>query len=316
MKRNLIVAANDVNRIRTDIVNVVKTFGAEYSETVIEEVFQVFSDKFVNNSFMIRTSNKQPDKLNCSLRYHEEDEQYLGFGWDVARKSGLLSDRGRPVDRLVPEICETFPVIADGVDFDVKYGLGKIWQFLRGVVSVEQAFKLSSLPKSVTAHAGFFKKYHLDALYALGIDYHHNSVNFYFDTYHPEHHTSEYYKNLLQDLQFQLPSHKLLEVLKNNGEIALTFNYSSSRIERLCFYMPFLTREAVPQELLNPLLKKFVEEAPALVDNPGFVVGWSFGPKGGKGTYVKVDVDYHNRTVPLFVKAHSQPLPKEFTLTL
>ncbi|WP_242053974.1 aromatic prenyltransferase [Nostoc sp. FACHB-888] len=296
---------NDVNRIRTDIVNVAKTFGAEYSETVIEEVFQVFGDEFVNNSSMIRTSNKQPDKLNCSLRYFEDDEQYLGLGWDTARKSGLLTDQGRPVDRLVPEICETFPVITDGVDFDVKHGLVKIWQIFRGVAPVEQAFKLPSLPKSVTAHAGFFKKYHLDALCALGIDYHHNSVNLYFDTYHLEHHTSVYYKNLLQDLQFQLPSDKVLEVLKNNGEIGLTFNYSLSRIERLCFYRPFFTREAVAQELVNPLLKKFVEEAPALVDNPGFVLGWSFGPQGGKGTYVKVDVDYHDRIVPLFVKAHN-----------
>ncbi|MCC5651878.1 hypothetical protein LC609_19035 [Nostoc sp. XA013] len=305
---------NDVNHIHTNIVNVAKTFGAEYSEIVLGDVFQVFGDKFVNNSFMIRTSNKQLDKLNCSLRYHEEDEQYLGLGWDMARKSGLLSDQGRPVDQLVPEICEIFPVTTDGVDFDIKHGLTKIWQFLRGVVPVEQAFKLPSLPKSVTAHAEFFKKYHLDALYSFGIDYHHNSVNFYFDTYHPEHHTSEYYKNLLQDLQFQLPSNKVLEILKNNGEIALTFNYSSSQIERLCFYMPFLTREAVPQELLNPLVKKFVQEAPALVNNPGFILGWSFGPQAGKGTYVKVDVDYHNRTIPLFLKAHNQSLPKELAL--
>ncbi len=308
---------NDVNRIRTDIVNVAKTFGAEYSESVLEEVFQVFGNQFVDNSFMIRTSNKQLGKLGCYFRYHEEDEQYLGLGWDIARKSGLLFDQGRSVDRLVPEICETFPVMADGVDFDAKHGLVKIWQSLRGVVPVEKAFKLPSLPKSVTAHADFFKKYHLDALYAFGIDYHRNSVNLYFDTYHPEHHTSEYYKNLLLAQQFQPPSDELLELLVKNGEIALTFNFSSPRIERMCFYLPFLTREAVPQDLLNPLLRKFVEEAPALVDNPGFILGWSFGPQGGKGTYIKADVDYHGRTVPLFVKVHSQPLPAaEVALTL
>nr|5Z43_A Chain A, AmbP1 [Fischerella ambigua UTEX 1903]5Z43_B Chain B, AmbP1 [Fischerella ambigua UTEX 1903]5Z44_A Chain A, AmbP1 [Fischerella ambigua UTEX 1903]5Z44_B Chain B, AmbP1 [Fischerella ambigua UTEX 1903]5Z45_A Chain A, AmbP1 [Fischerella ambigua UTEX 1903]5Z45_B Chain B, AmbP1 [Fischerella ambigua UTEX 1903]5Z46_A Chain A, AmbP1 [Fischerella ambigua UTEX 1903]5Z46_B Chain B, AmbP1 [Fischerella ambigua UTEX 1903]AHI58884.1 FidP1 [Fischerella muscicola UTEX 1829]AHB62774.1 AmbP1 [Fische len=300
---------NDVNRIRTDIINVAKTFGAEYSEKVLDEVFQVFGEQFADNSFMIRTSNKQPDKLGCYFRYHEEDESQLGLAWDIARKSGLLSDQGRPVDQLIPEICETFPIMADGVDFDVKHGLAKIWQSIKGVVPVQDAFKLS-LPASVTTHSDFLKNHHLDALYAFGIDYHHSSVNLYFDTYHPKHHTSEYYKNLLQDLQFQPPSDELLELLTNNGEIALTFNFASPRIERLCFYLPFLNREAVPQNLLNPLLKKYINEAPALVDNPGFILGWSFGPQGGKGTYTKVDVDYHGRTVPLFMKVHSQPLPK------
>ncbi|TFI51855.1 hypothetical protein BLD44_024040 [Mastigocladus laminosus UU774] len=299
---------NDVNRIRTDIVNVAKTFEAEYSEEVIEKVFQAYGDKFTNHSFLIRTSNKQLHKLGCNFRYQEEDERDVGLAWDIARESGLLSDQGHPIDKLVPEICESFPVMADGVDFHVKHGMVKIWEILKGIFPVEQAFNIPSLPSSFIAQAEFFKKYHLDALCAFAVDYYHNSINLYFDTYHTQHHTSQFYKNLLQSQQFQLPSDELLELLVNNGEIAVTLNWSSPEIERMCFYLAFPTREAVPQHI-DPLLTKFIQECPASVDNPGFVLGCSFGPQGGKGTYIKIDVDYNNLAIPLFTRIHSQPLP-------
>jgi hypothetical protein len=294
-----------VNRIRTDVVNVAKSFGAEYSEAVIDQIFQGFGEKFTNAGFAIRVQNKRNQKVDCNIRYGEAKENCLA--WDIARESGLLSDQGHPVDKLIQEMFQAIPAIAYGADFDINYGLVKIWH-LPKIVPVEEAFKIPSLPKSVNAHIDFFKKYHLDALCALTVDYRNKSTNLYFDAHHPEQRTTQFYKNILQSQQFQVPSDEVLEILVNCPEIAVTFNWSSPRIERMCFYTAFVNRETVPQHI-NPVLKKFAQEAPALLDNPGFLVGWSFGPDAKKGTYIKIDVDYHGLVVPSFFHMHNLPLP-------
>jgi hypothetical protein len=294
-----------INRMQTDVVHTAKSLGAEYSEKIIEKIFQAFGDRFIGNPFMIRTTTKQSQKAGCNFRYLEEYEYCLA--WEIAKKSGFISDQGRAVDRLVPEVFEAFPMLMYGVDFEVDSGLAKIWYLTKGIYAVEQAFKIPSLPKSVAAHADFFEKFHLDALFAFAFDFQHNSINLYFDPYHSEHKTSLFYKELLQYLEFNLPSDEVLQYLINTAEIGVTFHWSLTRIERICFYVPFLNRETVPPNL-DPLITKFAQLSPASMDNPSFILGWSFGPQEGKGTYIKIDVNY-NDGMPLFFKIHNQPLP-------
>ena len=294
-----------IQRMQTDVVHTAKYLGAEYSERIIKKIFQTFGDRFIANPFMIRTTTKNSHKVSCNFRYLEEYDYCLA--WEIAKKSGFLPDQGLVVERLVPEVFEAFPMLMYGADFEVDSGLAKIWYLTKGIFAVEQAFKIPSLPKSIIAHADFFKKFHFDALFAFAFDFRRNSINLYFDPYHSEHKTSQFYKNILQDQQFQLPADKIFEQLINTAEIGVTFNWSSNQIERMCFYVPFLNRETIPQNL-DPLITKFAHTSPASMDNPSFVLGWSFAPQDRKGTYIKIDVNY-NDGMPLFFKIHNQQLP-------
>lgn len=288
----------DVNQIKKDTIQGAKLLGVRYSQNLIDQVFDEFEDKFAHHIVDFKTTNKVVEKRGLFFRYLEENRSCIA--WDRANQSQLLPKMNREVDRLIPEMYETFPLMADGVDFEVNQGLVKIWLLTKGHFPVEEAFKVPSLPKSVIAHREFFKKYHLDTLHIIAADYYHNSMNLYFVVYHPDQKTPDFYKKLLQDQNIEIPPNKILELCSQTVEIAVTFNWKSSTIERLCCYVPGFTRDTLPQDI-DPLFTQFSRECPSLVENPSTVPGFSFSPKGG--TYIKLDLDYNGQMVPLFLKS-------------
>jgi Aromatic prenyltransferase Orf2 len=290
----------DVQCIRNDVVRSAQLSGVAYSEATIDRVFESFGDKFTHQIVDFKTTTKPLPKRGFYFRYMEENEEC--FAWNRACKSGLLPNQNRQVDRLVPEIYENFPLMADGIDFEVNYGLSKIWQFTKDVFPVEQAFKIDSMPNSLIYNANFFKKHHLNTLCIFGADYQHNSMNLYFQADSKSHKTSHFYRNILQDLNFTVPSDSTLELFTKTGGISVTLTWDSNKIERVCFYIPGFKRENI-SAYSDSSMMKFVSKCPSLVREPDFILGWSFGLKDRSGTYLKLEIDYSGNVLSLFGKA-------------
>lgn len=296
----------EVQRIRNDVFRAAQLSGVDYSEAIIDRVFESFGDKFTNQIVDLKTTTKPLPKRGLFFRYMEENENC--FAWDRACQSGLLPNQGRQVSRLVPEISENFPLMADGIDFEVNYGLSKIWQFTKSFLPIEEAFKISSLPKSVITYTKFFEKYYLRHIRIVATDYQNNSMNLYFHVDHPKQKDVFFYKSFLQDLNFKEPSDELLQQLVNTVEIAVTFTWKSPAIERVCFYIPGFTRKTASTQLDNLSIKNFIVKCPILLDSPNLILGFSFGKAESNRIYTKIDIDYNGKTVPLFLKIHEQSL--------
>ncbi|HIK30783.1 MAG TPA: hypothetical protein IGS17_13750 [Oscillatoriales cyanobacterium M59_W2019_021] len=291
--------AIDLHQIQSDIITGAKLANVEYSESVIGQILDIFGDKFSQQVIDLKTTTKTRKKRGFYFRYLEENSH--GFAWERAKTSKILVNQNRAVDRLVPEIYDTLSLLADGVDFEVNYGLTKIWQFPKTSLSVEAALKISSLPKSVHLYTEFFNKYHLDIIHLFAADYQNNSMNLYFTIVHPDYKTPQLYRNLLSELNFEIPSYEVLEILTQTGSMAFTFNWTSCAIERLCCYIGGFNRKNTPKNI-DPLVTTFVQNCPSLVTDPDFILGWSFGSKESSGTYLKMEIDYSGNVVSFFYK--------------
>ncbi|MGB7272896.1 MAG: aromatic prenyltransferase [Geitlerinemataceae cyanobacterium] len=291
----------NINTLRGDIINTAGILGVPYSENVIDRVLNAFGSQFSHQAVDLKTTTKSLPKRGLYFRYFrdlEDDKNPSCLAREIAKTTGLLIGVNQESDRLMSEIYETFPLMADGADFEVNRGFEKIWLFPKCHLSLDSIFKIKSLPSSIIHNATFLKQHNLDTVNLFGSDYYHNSANLYFVVNHPDCQTSKFYKTLLKDLQFDIPEDSSLELLVNTGAIAFTFNWTSSKIERICCYIGGFTRETLPQDI-NKTLNKFVENCPASVSDPNFILGYSFGLKGGSGNYIKIEVDYNGKVMPL-----------------
>lgn len=289
---------SNLERVRSDIIDMAKSVGVPYSVTTIDRVLGAFGDQFVDNVIDLKTTNKSPQKRGFYYRYIQDTDP-SNPALDIALKSGLLKLQGHPVDKLVPEIYEKLPLMGDGVDFEANYGMAKIWQFTTRPLSRQEVFSIASLPQSLRDHEAFFEKYKLDQISLFATDYEHRSMNVYFRTNHPEHHTPEFYREMLNELEFPVPSDEVLEILHNVACIAFTFDWDSPHIHRLCPYVPGFTRATLPTHI-DPVLATFVDEGKTLLEEPTYIVSWSFGVEGG--TYLKVEIEYNGNLMPFFMK--------------
>lgn len=294
---------NSLNSIKTDVFQAANSLGVKYSKSIIDEVFNSFGEKFVHHIVDFKTTTKPHPKRGFYFRYMEENDGLSA--WKLASQSKLLVNQGRPVDRFIPEIHQIYPSWADGVDFEVNYGLSKVWLFPKGYLPLEDTFQLSSLPQSIKKYKSLFRKHHLDFVCLFAADYQHESMNLYFHVNSPEQRTTHYYKKLLTDLNCLIPDFQTLEILTNTIEIAMTFNWHSDQVERLCFYTPNLEDETV-FSCVGSEMKKFIQTCPTAIENSNICLGWSFAPQKPASTYLKVDIDYNGKTSQLLLKTHSQ----------
>lgn len=127
----------------------------------------------------------------------------------------------------------------------------------------------------------------LDSVTIVGADYVHNSVNLYFRPSQASHNTSALVSAACTHLGFAPPTATAQAHASKTGCIAVTYGWDNPSIERICFYVAGFAREDVPD--YDPQLRTFARNAPALVDDPRFIIGWSHG---ARGTYLKIEDDY------------------------
>lgn len=289
-----------VQQIRNDVVQACQLSGVQYSEAIIDRVFLYFGDKFTTQSIDLKTTMQPLPKRGFYFRYLEENNSCLA--WERACQSGLLTPKGHPVDRLIPEIYETFPLLVDGIDFDVNYGLAKIWLFTKGCIPVEEAVKISCLPKIAKECLGLFQEHDLNKVSIFAADYQHNSTNLYFPPDSKIHQNPRFHQSFLKSLNFQLPSEDVLNLFVRTAGIAVTFSWESNAIERVCFYVPgFKRAQAAAYGDLST--SNFILNCPSLAADPDAILGWSFGPKESSKTYVKVEIDYTGDILDVFAKS-------------
>lgn len=268
-----------------DLLHTTRLVEVAYSETSIRNVLDTFGAGFLTGSVQFKTTSRPAPRRGLYFRQETMGQQQHAL--DIARDANLLPNLDRPVDQLLHQVYATCPLQGFGIDAEVKYGLAKIWHFLGEDVPIDQFYRLPAIPTSLVAHAPLFAEHQLRVIRVLGADYQHDSMNIYFPTRHPLHHTPQFVKSLISSQGFALPSAEMIERCTDALSVAMTFNWRSQRIERMCFYTRARGRAAVPAG--DPVLTRFAQEAPTLGHAPFFIMGWSFGIAD---TYVKIEGDY------------------------
>jgi hypothetical protein len=294
-----------IDALLEDLVATAELTGAPYSEATLRCVLEIFEDGFMNTSVQMRTTTKPVGRRDLCFRYLDLVSGVNPL--DVAERTGLLTSTGHPLFGWLHRVRERFPALGYGADFEACRGLVKVWYFIGGAYDPRALLELPHMPPSFRPSLPLLRELHLDAMTILAVDYAQGSINLYFRPSHPSHRSGELLARACERLGFEAPSAAAQAHAGRAGCIAFTYGWDAPEIERICFYVAGFSRDEVPDH--HPHLRAFARQAPALVDDPRFIVGWSHGRRG---SYLKIEDDYTGDVSGVFQVAMSVarvPLP-------
>lgn len=277
----------DLKQLYDDIVRTAHIAEVPCNEEITKKVLDTYHDFFAGSSVAFRTTTHEVEKRELHVRYIE-----LGVPHDpylMALSKGLLQKQHHPIYALLGEFQSRFPVLGYGVDFDVNYGLEKIWLFFPHTPrSVEEITSLPSVPNSIENYAEYFAAYDLSGINVFGLDYRHKSVNVYFPMRNHGGFPPQRVASMIRKVGFQVPTEEMLHYCSMADPVYYTFGWDSSDVKRACFAVVTSDHALVPTHL-DPLIERFVAQVPFAGNGRTFIFNITFGPAGN---YIKIENDY------------------------
>jgi len=286
----------DLDILVSDLKKISNFTGVKCNEKKIWKVINAYKTFFTGSSLSIRTTTLHKDLRDISVRYVELMNPHNPDPYVIAINNDLINPNGHPLHKMLSEIKEKFNVLGYGVDLDVRKGLAKIWSLI-APTSIKNLYSMSNIPKSIVNYTKFFKKFGLTKFSLIALDFLHKSMNIYFMVKEPKTSSLELYKNILENLNFEINSSEVLEKCCDARTIYFTFNWESEVIERICFGMVCPTKENIPVEF-HPLMKEFVEKVPFATENHKFIYSIPFTRKNN---YFKIENDYNGTMTELLL---------------
>lgn len=211
-----------------------------------------------------------------------------------AIKAGLL-DPENPALPLLRAWADFFPEATQCCDFCPEKGLVKTWLYLGagGLRLVDDVLNVPGVPSHITRHRDTLCSLGLTRVRHIAVDFIGNTVNIYGPL------PGERVRAIaaLGDPERPLLDEEVSEMARFTSpeatESGVTFRVDTGDITRTAWYAFLKDRKSYPR--LDARIKTFFELAPSYDDEPGDIVGWSFGPL----RYMKVERNYSGNTVAL-----------------
>jgi Aromatic prenyltransferase Orf2 len=215
-------------------------------------------------AFRVATDERRAGELDCRFTMLPKDVD----PYAVALSNGLTARTVHPVDALLSDMSERFPIDCYGIDFGVVDGFKKTWSFfppdnLQGLAKLAD---LASMPRSMGDNLDFFARHGLDNNASLiGIDYPSRTVNVYFGEISPECFEPKTILSILREIDLPDPSEEMLKLGEHAFGIYVTLGWDSSRIERITFAVMTPDPATLPVRL-DPKIAQFARRAPYTYD--------------------------------------------------
>jgi len=277
----------DLKQLYDDIIKTAQIADVPYNTDIIWRILNTYRDFFSGSSVAFRTTTKAKDKRGLNVRYIE-----LGVPHDpylIALSEGLIEKQGHPIDDLLSEIQSQYPILGYGVDFEVSYGLEKIWPFFPHTPQLLEAIcSLYCLPDGIRNYADYFARYDLAQVNVFALDYRHKSINLYFPMETPGLLPPHKIAAMIADLEFDVPPQEVLGYCSWANPVYYTFSWDSPRIERLCFAVVTPNLGDIPIHL-DPLIERFTAQVPFAGNARTFIYNITLARRG---SYIKIENDY------------------------
>lgn len=203
--------------------------------------------------------------------------------YEIARSSGLAEETDHPISALLSDIRQRCPIDVYGVDCGVVGGFKKAYTFfpLGDLQQLSKLVEMPAMPPAVAENAGVFARYGLqDNVSVVAIDYQAKTMNVYFGRFPAERLEPETLLPMLRDLGLPEPSDQMLKFIQKSFSIYATFNWDSSKIERICFAVITTDPMELPAQV-DPEIGMFAQRAPYIYEGDRILVyGSALGPGG------------------------------------
>ncbi|MBN1563450.1 MAG: hypothetical protein JXA10_06415 [Anaerolineae bacterium] len=280
----------DIQELYRHIEIVAEMAEVPVDQEQVKRILNVYQAQFEQGAVSFRTTTKPVGKRELSVRYIDVENDHDPYA--MALDNGLLTEEGHPIERLLADAREQYPMMCYGVDVGASHGIEKIWPLFDAALPVEDLFKLPSMPESVRAYTDHFAKFDLELFTLFAIDYHNKSMNVYFPIKYPGQYPPERCAEMISDLGFQVPDDEELAVNAHTGIIYYTFTWESPQCERFSFGVPHVP---VPSEQFpmhwHPVFERLCNEMPVLAPERKASVQTAYLPDSSKD-YRKIEIDY------------------------
>ncbi|MGV9310714.1 aromatic prenyltransferase [Streptomyces sp. NPDC003691] len=255
---------------------------------VLDTYRETFAHESTVVAYRMATGRRHTGELDCRFTVHPEERD----PYARALSGGLLAETGRPVDTLLHELRDGFPVDTYGIDFGVVGGFKKIYAFFTpdGLQELPGLAALPGMPPALAANSAFFARHGLaDRVGVIGVDYAHRTVNVYFNEVPAECFAPETMVEMSRELGLARPSEDMLRLGREAFGLYATLSWESPGIERLCFAVTTTDPDTLPVRI-DPGIERFVRGFPYGGAERKFVYGAALAPGG---EYYKIEL--HDR---------------------
>lgn len=288
--------------LQNSVIETARRFQVIVDEQKVKDCLKIFNSFFFssNNYIQFRVAKKKNiHQFNWRSEYFEMDmnsTQILDKILELRKNSPTVEDKIN-TNSIIYELGKAFPTAGLGIDFEPSKGMVKLWHF--GRYRVNDLLKLESLPKQTLSEIiPKISEYGLSRVYCTGVDYEKQSMNFYFLWGEGGKMTENHVRGILKSLGFPFPEDNVIEGCVHASCFAVTINCASDKVDRVCFYIPFLWQHVEYFEK-EPFATHIKEHTlPTVVEDSASdsFVGCSIGKdnQGNLDFYMKLESDYHN----------------------
>lgn len=277
----------DLDQLYHDISTTAGLVDVPVDEPVVRQILDVYQDHFRQGSVAFRTTTHPPGKRELSVRYIDLEQDHDPY--TMAVQHGLLAETGHPIERLFADVVAHYPILGYGIDMGVSHGMEKIWPLFSKSLTIDDLFKLPSMPPSVRNYVDHFARFDLNTHTLFAIDYEHKTMNIYFPVKQPGQYPAERIAAMIEDLGLEVPGDEELAINTQTGIIYHTFDWESDHCRRLSFGVPHVPEHDFPTTL-HPVFERMFD-APVVASERRGSIQTAY-TRNGTGDYLKIEIDY------------------------
>ncbi|WP_407561846.1 aromatic prenyltransferase [Streptomyces sp. 184] len=284
-------ATAEMNELYAVVEQSAHTLGVPCAPETVRPVLAAYADAFGHDAtvvaFRVATSLRHAGELDCRFTTHPEQRD----PYAAALAAGLTRPTDHPAGAVLAQLQGRCHVDSHGVDFGVVGGFKKVYAFFTpdDLQEVSKFADLPAMPPALAGHAGFFARHGLaDRVGVVGIDYHHRTLNVYFNDVPAGLFEPDTITATLLELGLARPSEQMLKLGREAFGLYVTLSWDSPRIERICYAVTTPDLATLPVRV-EPEIERFVRGVPADDGDRKFVYGVAVAPGG---EYYKLESHY------------------------
>ncbi|WP_159072327.1 aromatic prenyltransferase [Streptomyces sp. CMB-StM0423] len=297
--------ANDVERVYSAMEEAAGLLGVPVAREKVRPVLTAYQEALADAVVVFSMAGgRRATELDFSISVPTDH----GDPFTTALQRGLTEKTGHPVDNLLAELREGFPLGMYAIDGMVSTGFKKTYASFptNEPQPLADLLDVPSMPASARANAKLFADYGLDKVQMVSVDYPKRQVNLYFSELNTDYLQPAQVKALAAEMGLVEPTGMGLEFAKGSFAVYPTLSYDTDASDRLCYAVissdPTLAPTTSEPEVTQ--FSMYANNAPYAYagENRTLVYGLTLTPKEEYyklGSYYQI-TDYQRKLVKAF----------------
>lgn len=286
---------NNIPKMKEDIIKSANLAGVSYNEMLMDKILKAYEVSFsgMHTCISFGTTTRRVEHRGLSIYIVDVYNQFDPF--EIAKRNQLLVNHDSPIELFVQEVKKHVQRLGFGLEFGVMTGMEQINVMCATHIpqTVEQVLALGSAPDSLRANIPFLKKYQLQYLSVVGVNYLKNMITFQFVTNQISNFNVEYIESMLEELGYKVPAKTILEICLKAVLISIDFSATKKQPDSISFKMCANSIDEVPKNL-NSFVENYAVNAPFRSDKKKYTYIITFTRSG---QFLKIQNDYSGTSV-------------------